>query len=292
MPLAGHGEVLGAVQPQPYRPSGQPAAERGDGREPMRLHLLAAEATAHPQALHGDLVALQAEDVRNDLLRLRRVLGAALDEDLAVLVDVRQRAVRLEVEVLLAGELELAAEHVVGPGEGGLDVAAFELRLRPLEALGLDGLAYGHERRQRLVLDVDREGAEPGSLQCLAEHPADRVAEEHDLAGEQRFVVLDAGIIDAGDVIGGEHANDAGHIERGFRTQPGDARVGVRRLQRIGVQAVLGTADEIVGIERGAGDVQRRGLVWQVQPDHRVRRDVRTGRSCGHLLRVLGVQLW
>ena len=75
-------------QPDPDRPAGQGGAERGDRREPVRLHLLAAEAAAHPQALHGDAVAGDAEHVRDDLLGLGRVLGAGLDEDLAALVDI------------------------------------------------------------------------------------------------------------------------------------------------------------------------------------------------------------
>ena len=41
--LAAHGQVLGAVQPQPDRAAGQDAAERGDRGEAVRLHLLAAE---------------------------------------------------------------------------------------------------------------------------------------------------------------------------------------------------------------------------------------------------------
>ena len=57
VPLAGHGEVLRAVEPQPHRAAGQRGAERGDRGEAVRLHLLAAEPAAHPQALHGDLVA-------------------------------------------------------------------------------------------------------------------------------------------------------------------------------------------------------------------------------------------
>ena len=112
VPLAGHGQVLGAVQPQPDRPAGDHRAERGDRGEAVRLHLLAAEPAAHPQALHGDLVARPAEHVGDDLLRLGRVLGAGLDEDLPALVDVGQGAVGLQVEVLLAGELEHAGEDV------------------------------------------------------------------------------------------------------------------------------------------------------------------------------------
>ncbi len=134
VPLAGHGEVLGAVQPQPYRSSGQARADGGDRGEAVWLHLLAAEAATHAQALHRHLVVGQPEDVRHDLLRLGGVLGAALDEDLAALVDQRQRGVGLEVEVLLAGELELAVEHVAGARQGGVDVAALHGRLGALEA--------------------------------------------------------------------------------------------------------------------------------------------------------------
>ena len=50
--------------------------------------------------------------MRDDVLGLGRVLGAGLDEDLAVLVDQGQRGVGLQVEVLLPAELELAAEPV------------------------------------------------------------------------------------------------------------------------------------------------------------------------------------
>ena len=124
VPLARHGQVLRAVQPQPDRAPGERRTQRGDRRKPVRLHLLAAEAAAHAQALHRDVVVVPAQHVGHDLLRLGRVLGAALDEDLAVLVDVRQRAVSLEVEVLLAGELELAAVDVTACGEAGLQVAA------------------------------------------------------------------------------------------------------------------------------------------------------------------------
>ena len=139
------------------------------------LHLLAAEGAAHAQALDGHLVAVQAEHVRDDLLGLGRVLGAALHEDLAALVDARQRAVGLEVEVLLAGELELAAEHVL---------AAVERRPRRLRARGAgcapwkllrrDRLADADQRGQRLVVDLDRRSAEPGCLEGLGRAPSRR----------------------------------------------------------------------------------------------------------------------
>ena len=76
----------------------------------------------------------QAEHVGDDLLGLRRVLGAALDEDLAVLVDQGQRGVGLQVEVLLAAELELAGEPVGRLGQPGVRVAAGDGPLVALEA--------------------------------------------------------------------------------------------------------------------------------------------------------------
>ncbi len=203
VPLAGHRHVLRAGQPQPHRAAGEGRPQRRDRGEAVRLHLLAAEAAAHPQALHGHVVVVQAEDVGHDLLRLGRVLGAALHEDLAGLVDQRQRAVGLEVEVLLAGHLGLAAEHVRRPAEPGLDVAALHRGLPALEAVRRDRLAHTDDRGQRVVVDLDRERAEPRGLEGVAEHPADRVADEHHLGGEQRLVVLDAGVVDARNVVGG-----------------------------------------------------------------------------------------
>ena len=93
-----------------HRAAGERRAQRGDRGEAVRLELLAAEPAAHPQALHGDLVGRHAQHVRDDVLGLRRMLGAGLDEDLPVLVDQRQRGVGLQVEVLLPAELELAGE--------------------------------------------------------------------------------------------------------------------------------------------------------------------------------------
>ena len=268
MPLAGHGDVLGAVEPQADRAPGQGGAERRDGGQPVRLELLAAEAAAHPQALHGDLVGGQAEHVRHDVLRLRRVLRARLDEDLAALVDQRQRGLGLQVEVLLAADLELAAEPVRGPLQRGGRVAAADRPLVALVAAGLDRVVHGDQRGQRLVAGLDRFRALPGRLQGLAEHPADRVAVIHDLAGEQRLVVLLAGVVEAGHVVGGQHPHHAGHLVGGVGPQAGDAGVRVRGLDRPGVQGAQRAAGQVLGVERGAGHVLFRALVGDRQAHH------------------------
>ncbi len=282
VPLAGHRHVHGPVEPQPDRPAGERRPQRRDRRIPVRLHLLAAEPAAHAQALDGDLVAVEAEDVGDDLLRLGGVLGAALDEHLAVLVDEREGGVGLEVEVLLPGELELAGEDVRGRLEARVDVAALHVRLAALEALGGDGLGHADERRERVGLDDDRRGPEPGGLQRLPEHPGHRVPVVADLGREQRLVVLDARVVDAGHVRGGEHPDHPRHVERRRRVEPGHHGVGLEDLHGVGVQAVLGAAHQVVGVEGETGDVQRRTLVRDRLPDDGV-----AGRSERALMRCL-----
>ena len=125
--------------------------------------------------------ACRPEHVRDDLLGLGRVLRAGLDEDLAVLVDQRQRGVGLQVEVLLAADLELAAEPVRAPAQRGVRVAAADRAGVALEALRRDRLLRRDQRGQRLVVDLDAVAPSRAASSDLAEHPADRVPVEHDL---------------------------------------------------------------------------------------------------------------
>ncbi len=192
VPLAGHRDVLGAVEPQQDRPAGERRAQRRDGGEAVRLHLLAAEPAAHPQALHGDVVAGQAQHVRDDLLGLRRVLGAGLDEDLPVLVDQGQRGVGLQVEVLLPAELELAGERVRGRRRArrrrrrGRRCAGVPWKLSAsMASVSVRATAAARTRPRWRRRPAGRRPAVSPSTQH------DGVAVEHHLAGEQRFVVLD-----------------------------------------------------------------------------------------------------
>ena len=233
----------------------------------MRLHLLAAEAAAHPQALDGHRVVGPAEDVGHDLLRLGGVLGAALHEHLPRLVDVGERALGLEVEVLLPGHLDLAAEHPRRRGQSLLDVASLDRRLPALEAARRDRLPQADHGGQWLVVDLDRRGAQPRGLEGLGEHPADGMAVVHHLAREQRLVVLHPRVVDPGDVVGGQDPDHPGDVVGRVDAQAGHPGVGVGRLHRMGVQDVAGAADEVVGVERRTGDVQGRALVGDGQAD-------------------------
>ena len=89
--LAGHRDVLGAVESHPDRTAGEGRAEGRDRGEPVGLRLLSAEPAAHPQALHGDGMVGETEHMGDDLLGLARVLGRRLHEDLAGVVDLGER---------------------------------------------------------------------------------------------------------------------------------------------------------------------------------------------------------
>ncbi len=210
----------------------------------------------------------------DDLLGLGRVLRAALHEDLFGLVDLSQRYVSLEIEVLLAGELELAPKHVRGLGKRSLDVAALEVPPGALEVARGNRFADRHQRGERLVLHLDGRGAEPGSLQTLSEYPADGVSMKHHLGREQRLVVLHPGVVDPWHVVAGKNPNHPGYVVRRLHPKRGDQSMGVRRLDRPGVQDVARTYDEIVGVESLAGDMQRGTLMRQRQADHGLRRSL------------------
>ena len=261
MTLARHRHVLCTGQPYPDRPTCERGAEGGHGGIPVGLHLLAAEAATHPQALHRHRVSRHAQHLGDDHLGLRRVLRARLDEDLPGLVDVHEGAVRLEVEVLLSSHLGLTAEHVGGPLETGSHVAALDRRLAALERPGGDGFAQADDGGQRLVVDLHGGCAEAGSLQALAEDPADGVAGIHHLVREERLVALDAGIVDAGHVGRREHTDHPRDVVCRCDPQVGDPGVGVRRLHRVRVEDQGGPPDQVVGVQGRAGDVQCGALV-------------------------------
>ena len=71
---------------------------------------LPAETAPHPRRLDDDLVAGLAQHLGDDRLDLRRVLGRRADEDRAHLARLGPGRLRLQVEVLLAAEGELALE--------------------------------------------------------------------------------------------------------------------------------------------------------------------------------------
>ena len=243
--LAGHGHVVVAVEPHLARPAGLPCRQRGQRRPLRRLALLAAEAAAHAPHLDGDGVVVEAEDMGDDVLHLARVLGRGMHEHVAVLAGDGQRHLALQVEMLLAAEAELAG-HPLGRALQLLDrLAALELVVVEHRGAGDDGIVDVDRRHGRRRRDARQPRRPPGLVARLGDHDEQHLAVEHDLAfGDQRVVadLLGADVVAAGNVLRGQHRDDAGRgahrleVERGHAAG-GDGRIARRQMQRAGRRA-------------------------------------------------------
>ena len=151
--LAGQHEVVVAVEPDLARPAGDARGERGDRGPGAGLALLAAEAAAHAPRLDGHEGVRNAENARDDMLRLGRVLGRGVHRHLVAFAGNGERGLALEIEMLLAADRELALQPVRRRADGGVGVAAAEgvVVLHALARLQRVGDRDG----RRLLLDVD-----------------------------------------------------------------------------------------------------------------------------------------
>src|SRR5436190_16312677 len=101
MALSGQRHIQLARQPHTDRATGLPGTEGGDGGPRICLDFLPAKRAAHSETFDADLVAPEAEDAGDDLLRFRRVLRRRVRHDAATLVHPRNRGLRLEIEMFL-----------------------------------------------------------------------------------------------------------------------------------------------------------------------------------------------
>ena len=83
--LAGQREIVVAIEADLARLARHPRGERGDRRPGAGLALLAAEAAAHAAGLDGDERVGDAENARDDVLRLGRVLRRGVHRHLVAL---------------------------------------------------------------------------------------------------------------------------------------------------------------------------------------------------------------
>ena len=85
-----------------------PGQHRGDAGDDGGLALLAAEGAAHAPHLDGDGVERQAEQMRDAVLHLGRMLGRAQHVHAAVVAGRGERDLALEIEMILAAAAQLA----------------------------------------------------------------------------------------------------------------------------------------------------------------------------------------
>ena len=156
MALAGRAHVVVARQPQLHRPPRLPGQHRGDAGDDGRLALLAAEGAAHAPHLDGDRVERQAEQMRDAVLHLGRMLGRAPHLHVAGVAGGRERDLSFEIEVVLAAAAQFARQAMRRAGERGLDIAAHHRLRRRDEAVARHRLLDRQHGGQRLVVDLDQ----------------------------------------------------------------------------------------------------------------------------------------
>ena len=265
VPLAGDHHVALAVEAKPHRAVRLPCAEGCDGREGVGVGLLAAEAAAHAQGLAGDLVLGHAEHARDDRLRLGGVLGRRVDHHLAGLVEVDEGALALEVELLLAADVELALQTTRRLRELLLHIAAFGCAVNRegagVVALGRDGCLDAHDGRLLRDLEHHRRGGAPGERLGLREDPEHRLAiEAHDSVEHRLVEHRGPGVRLAGYVAFADRRDHTRHRERRAGVELRDGAVCDLRADRPRVEHVGEAREEVVGVDCAA-DVLGRALV-------------------------------
>ncbi len=218
--LPGEGHVALSVEADAHGAPGLLGADRRDGGPGVRLDLLAPERAAHPQRLAGDRVAGDAEHARDDDLRLGGMLRRGVDQHLAALVDVGQRRLSFEIEVLLPADLHFPREATGRLGDGRRDarvsVEGLDDQLVIRERLLVDRVLDGEDRVLRFGVDHHSGGGAAGEQLRLGEHPGDGLAVVLDLAWEERLVLPSGSDIGyAGDVGFTQHGDHAGHLGGG-----------------------------------------------------------------------------
>ena len=211
MALAGHDHVVVPVEPHLGGAAGEARGQGGQRRPLRRLGFLAAEAAAHAAAFadHGGVGHRQ--HLGDAMLDFGRMLGRGIDQHPAGLLGHRQRDLAFQVEMLLAADAEGFAEQSRRTGEGGGDIAAQELIGRQDVHLGGDGVLDGDRRLLRLDLDDRVADGAAGLVAGGADHREHHLAVEVDAARRQDGIValVRAAIIDARDIVGSQHGDDA-----------------------------------------------------------------------------------
>jgi hypothetical protein len=188
------GEHVLAARGHPGDGSAESVGQRGHHLL-LGVHArLAAETAADVGRDDAQLVGLQSERAAQQPVQHVWHLGAAVDDQPAVVGHVRRRAVRLHrgdghalVDVAAAhdhiGVVEDAGQHRVGGGHRHV-VAVF---VEDHRRVGAERVLGTHHRVERFVVDDHRVGSVLGLHGGLGHHGDDRLADEAHLVGGQRW---------------------------------------------------------------------------------------------------------
>jgi hypothetical protein len=241
---------------------------------------LAAEAAADRRGDHPDVCGRRVERLGQHAVDVVRCLRRGPQGELAVRRPVGDRRVLLHRQMVVALEEEDVLAHEVRAVEGDVDVAELErhvlVHVRAVAVLVDPHLGTRqrvedrHERRQRLVVDVDQPARLLGGLLVDRGDGGDRVADHADLLRAERLFVLghrQDPELHARQVGGGDDREHAGQRARPRGVDRPDARVGVGAAQKLRVRHAR--QEEIVGVLRLADHLRPRVDLRQRPADDR-----------------------
>ena len=271
--------------------------------------LLRAEAAADPGLDHPDVLDLPVEQRSDHPTGVERHLGRRADHHAFVLVEPRDRDVRLDRALLDLVDPEGLLEHPVtvrlGGGDRRVDIAALggdvvddvAVAVVDLDGVGFvvddrrtrqHRLALVENRRQDLVGDVDQSAGLLGDVDALGRDDCDPVADVAHLVVEAHLVVrvrvrptlAARGVLDPRGVAVVEDGVDAGQCPGPGVVDGDDAGVGVRAAQHLGVEHAA--QFDVVGERRVAlGETHRVDLDLGASDDRHLG-DVARRHQSGH----------
>ena len=209
---------------------------------------LAAEAAAVRRCDDANVCRRHGKRLCQRAVQVVRRLRARIDHELAVGILQRHGGVLLDRQVRAPLEEEHIVEHVVGGGDGAVDIPELE-RHRfvhvaviavVVDARLVVSEAVGRRRKgaQRLVAHLNQVDRVFGGDLVARDHGGDWITDEADLvAAEGVFVVADGqNAVGDRELLAGQHEVDTVDA-RGLRyIDADDASVGLRRAQQAAVQ--------------------------------------------------------
>ena len=108
MAFSGDHEVIIAIEPQLHRGIAKHRCNRSPDRRLTRLGFLSAESAAHASALDSDRMILNAQGMGYPVLHLAGMLGAGVNQPLALFLRAGVGDLTLKIKMLLAADTELA----------------------------------------------------------------------------------------------------------------------------------------------------------------------------------------
>ena len=239
--FAGDQDVVAPVQSHLDRPTELVRGERRPHGQMPGLRFFATEAATHASAHHPHLRQRDVQRVRHPVLHLARVLRAAVDQPVAVVLRNRVRDLAFQIEVFLPADLQRALQAVRCVCQGLRCIAALHRDLGQHKAARLQGLAGVQKGRCLRGLQPHVPSGLARLGVAVAHHQAHDLAHVHELRPGKNGLVVHKGGQQrvTRNVLRGDRAHHTGRGQHRLQVHGDQLRVGQGAHQRRRVQRAL-----------------------------------------------------